>query len=91
MEWQNQVKKLKHRWGLFNIDGSNILFERWYPSEPPLKVLTREGEILNDSTSVINNFYKVENGSKIFLEELNEIYHFKGFSPKPNSANVFVY
>jgi hypothetical protein len=89
VQWQAQVKELKHRWGLFNIDGGNILFERWYPSEPPLKVLTREGIILNDTVFNIKKLYRRVDGNVTDLEAIDEIYKFKQFSPKPDSINAF--
>lgn len=90
VQWQAQVKGIKHRWGLFDIDGGNILFERWDPSDPPLKVLTREGIILNDTVFNIKKLYRSVDGNVTDLELIDEIYKFKQFSPKPDSINVFV-
>ncbi len=84
------IKKYKYRWGTFSIDNQHIEFENWYASEPPLKVFGKEGKILNDSIFVISKFFQVENGTKILLEELHEIFHFREFSPKPDSINAFV-
>lgn len=89
-EWQSIVKKSKYRWGLFEIEGNTIKFERWYPSQPPLKAYVREGVILNDTTFKINQFYRIQNGNQTDLENIDETYHFKSFSPKPDSTNSFV-
>lgn len=84
-------RKNKTFWGIFNIEGDTIKFERWYPSEPPLKAYVREGEILNDTTFVITESYHLVDGHRADLTQRNEVYHFKEFTPKPDSVNLFVY
>lgn len=84
-------KNHKTFWGLFNIEGDTIKFERWYPSDPPLKAYVREGEILNDTTFVITESYRLVDGHRTDLTQRNEVYYFREFSPKPDSANPFVY
>lgn len=87
-EWLDVVRKYKHRWGVFNIKGSKILFERWYPNSPALPVVyIREGKILNDTTFHITVSYR-PNGSE--RSEEDEVYHFKQFSPKPDSTNNYI-
>jgi hypothetical protein len=88
-EWQTIVKEYKHRWGLFKIEGNIIQFDRWYPSNPPLKAYVREGIILNDTTFRIAEYYRMQDGNKTNVETLDEIYQFKSFSPKPDSTNKF--
>ncbi len=84
------VQKIKYAWGLFNIDNNIIKFERWYPSSGgPLKAYVRKGIILNDTTFVIKESYRMVNGKKRDLDKENETYHFKQFSPKPDSTNRF--
>lgn len=90
LDWQSAIKRSKYRWGVFNIETNSIKFERWYPSEPPLKAYVREGQILNDTTFVVSQFYRLKGGRKTELETLNETYHFKPFSPKPDSTNNFI-
>jgi hypothetical protein len=83
--------KSKFDWGVFQIDGAVIKFERWYPSSGgPLKAYIRSGEILNDSTFLITESYRMQGGRKTEIKERNEIYHFKEFSPKPDSTNTFI-
>ena len=89
-EWQSIVKKSKYRWGVFNIENNVIKFERWYPSDPPLKAYVRAGEILNDTTFMITESYRMYDGKKTEVHSKNEIYHFKQFSHKPDSTNNFV-
>lgn len=80
-------KKVKYDWGVFMIEKSVIKFERWYPSEKPHKAFVREGIILNDTTFKITKSY-YSNSSQHWTE--NETYHFRKFSPKPDSINTFI-
>ncbi len=89
-EWQSLVKKYKYRWGVFAIEGNIMQFERWYPSEPPLEAYVDEGQILNDTTFAIARSYRVVDGQETEVREWEETYHFKEFSPKPDSTNGFV-
>jgi hypothetical protein len=88
---ENYLKSLKdHKtaWGIFQITGNKIEFERWYPSSGGLTpAYIRSGEILNDTTFVITKSVRAKTGEE---KELNEIYHFKEFSPKPDSTNSFI-
>ena len=52
-----------------------------------MPVYLDKGEIQNDSTFLITKSIRSKTGEE---KELNEIYHFKQFSPKPDSTNVFV-
>jgi hypothetical protein len=81
----------KYNYGRFLIENDNIKFERWYPGSPPLPAYIRSGTILNDTTFVITEIYRMKNGNKTEVETgRNEIYHFKQFSPKPDSTNRYV-
>ena len=84
------IKNIKFFWGVFNIKNNQILYERWCPSEPPYRTYVREGNIINDTTFVITKLYRMVNGKKTEESELNEVYHFKQFSPKPDSTNKFI-
>jgi hypothetical protein len=83
-------KDVKFCWGLFNIDSTNIMFERWYPSERPYKAYIRAGEILNDTTFVITQSYRMKSGKKTEIRDRSETYQFKQFDPKPDSTNKFI-
>jgi len=81
-------KENKLYWGVFNLDTNIILIEKWYPSSGGgMPVYLDKGEIQNDSTFLITKSIRSKTGEE---KELNEIYHFKQFSPKPDSTNVFV-
>ena len=80
----------KYNWGAFNVEGNRIKFECWYPSEAPYKAYVRAGVILNDTTFIINESYRMQGGKKTNIETENETYYFKQFSPKPDSTNTFV-
>ena len=77
-------------WGVFNIENDNIAFEKWYPSAKPYKAFVRAGKILNDTTFVITESYRAAKGRREEINIINTMYHFKKFSPKPDSSNVFV-
>ena len=78
---------VKYWWGVFVIEGDVIKFERWYPSERPYKAFVREGIILNDTTFHITKSYR-SNGTNVSVKD--EVYHFRQFSPKPDSTNNFI-
>lgn len=86
-EWINTVRKHRDFWGVFNIKDDKILFERWYPNSPQPVPYIREGKILNDTTFHITVLYRPDGSER---SELNDIYHFKQFSPKPDSTNNFI-
>jgi len=83
-------KDTKYEWGVFNVDSNKIAFERWYPGHPPLPTYIRAGKIINDTTFVITEVYRMKDGVKTDYSEENVTYHFKKFSPKPDSTNNFV-
>ena len=70
-------------WGAFIVNDSKIIAEKWISTETfaPYKTRMFYGEILNDTTIVINNLG--ENNEKDTL-------HFYKFYPKPDSTNKFV-
>jgi len=76
----------KTTWGIFLIEDNVIRLERLYlPS--PISAYIWEGIILNDTTFHITKSYR-SNGKEQRKE--NEIYHFREFSPKPDSTNVYI-
>jgi len=82
----NSYQNNKLNWGIYSIQDSMIRIERWYPSEVYFPVFRSTGRILNDSTFVINHISRCD-GSE--ASSRNEIWHFKQFSPKPDSTNSF--
>lgn len=86
-EWLKVKREYKDNWGVFKITGDKILFEKWYPNSPGQpKVYIREGKILNDTTFHITVSYRPDGSER---SEKDEIYHFKPFSPRPDSTNPF--
>ena len=84
------LKKDKSSWGLFLIDGGTIRFERWFCAEGFCKSYVREGKILNDTTFIVTQSYRMRNGQKTEIGMKNETYRFRPFGPKPDSSNVFI-
>jgi hypothetical protein len=62
-------------WGIFIIDGNNILIEKWFPSASCAPEQLK-GEITSDTSFI--------------LENNNEEYIFYEYSPKPDSTNIFI-
>jgi len=86
----NPLYDSRWSWGLFNTDSCTIKFERWYPSEFINPAYISEGEILNDTTFVITKQYRIKREVEKELRVLNDTFHFKQFSPKPDSTNNFI-
>ncbi|MDR2916031.1 MAG: hypothetical protein LBV74_14600 [Tannerella sp.] len=80
----------KYQWGVFQIEGSKIKYEKWVPSDGPFSAFIYEGVILNDTTFIINKSYRMRDIDKKASTEVNWEYHFKPFSPKPDSTNRFI-
>ena len=81
----------KRDWGVFQVTGDQFMFERWYPSSGWIsRAFVRSGVILNDTTFHITESYRLQDGVQTEISERNEIYHFRAFSPKPDSTNSFV-
>lgn len=86
--WIESVKKFKSWWGLFQIDSDNIKIERWYSSSGGgLPAYLHSGIILNDTTFVMKKSVRTDGTNE---REINKVYHFKQFSPKPDSTNKFI-
>jgi len=77
----------KDCWGIFEVNEKVIKLERWYAGQGAKPAFVSEGVILNDTTFHITKIYR-GNGSE--LKERDETYHFRQFSPKPDSTNNFI-
>ena len=83
------AKKYKIDWGVFHIDSNEIKFEKWFPSDGgPLPVYISVGNILNDSTFHISKTQR-SNGSEQAIDK-DWLFHFRPFSPKPDSICPFI-
>jgi hypothetical protein len=80
----------KYYWGVFQINGYKIKYEKWVPINEPFPAVTYEGVILNDTTFVINKYYRMKDIDKKAPTEVNRVYHFKQFNPRPDSTNRFI-
>lgn len=82
-------------WGVFSVDNSRIEIQSWeFASDGgayPTKII--EGTIVNDTTihfhKIIGAYPNNKGGNKR-IEEINNTYYFRKFSPKPDSSNVFI-
>jgi uncharacterized protein YqgQ len=87
-QFTQKLKDNKYCWGLFCIDERNIQIERYYNTDDlSKKSFIRSGEILNDTTFSITKVIRSDGESE---RSVNETYHFKQFSPKPDSTNIFI-
>lgn len=81
-EYYATLKKSKLNWYVFKIEGNTITIEGW---DNLTQTFKEYGEILNDTTFRIS---KIERSGR--TDKSNSIYHFKQFSPKPDSTNSFI-
>lgn len=82
----NYIKDNKLHWGVFRITSNIIEFEGWYATGGgPFATYRLTGEILNDTT-----FHLIKRWLYDQEESYDETYHFRQFSPKPDSTNNFI-
>lgn len=78
----DEMRKLKTCWGIFQVDKNTIKAQRWKPSDDAIQCIVQ------------NRTYKIINDTTLSIDLLNDgdirYYHFKHFSPKPDSTNVFI-
>ena len=77
-------KRNKYKWGVFFIEDNTIRIHS-LSQDYPHRGRVQEGVILNDMTFKITKF---SSGSRV--KECNDTYHFRQFSPKPDSTNVYI-
>ncbi len=85
--YSEHLRSGRRRWGVFEIHDDSIVFERWGILEGGDPVLRFSGRILNDTTFIIT---KCENPHSGEFSQENDLYHFRHFSPKPDSTNMFI-
>ena len=86
---ENRFHDNQLSWELFNIENDRILFNYWV-SPRPYQCYFLKGTILNDTTFVEQRYYRMEDGEVTDEGNLNETFHFRQFSPKPDSTNIFI-
>jgi hypothetical protein len=85
--YYNFAKDKKYKWGRFLVDSNVLQFELWKPNTGPFEAYTYEGVILNDTTFKLTKSWRSCKPKKV--NEFEETFHFKRFSPKPDSTNTF--
>jgi len=88
-EFYNHIKNNKTCWGVYRIEDEKITTNYWV-SPKPYRCYIEEGTIQNDTTFIIQRYYRTENGEVVDETDANNIYHFHQFSPKPDSTNMFI-
>ncbi len=80
-----------YRWGGFSVNRKQeIVFEKWEPSSGgKVKTCVSRGSVLNDSTFIITEYVNNYYPAKVY--SLRDTFHFRPFSPKPDSTNAFVH
>ena len=86
-EFSDFLKKDKYRWGLFQIHDDSIFFERWVIDDGGYPVGRFVGNIINDTTFFISTIEYPDDNEEY---QQNHLFHFRAFSPKPDSTNIFV-
>jgi len=85
--WAASAAPEKTFWGIFQITNNDILFDQWYLRDGGiLAAYQTNGVILNDSTFMMTS----SNREGLDGVPLEEVYHFKALSPKPDSTNQFL-
>ena len=83
--------KYKSRWGTYKINGNNIEIEYWLPqANHCVKLSYNKGEILNDTTFKITYVRTSYRGEVGYEKNVNDIFYFKQYSPKPDSTISFI-
>lgn len=85
--YSEHLRSGRRRWGVFEIHDDSIVFERWGILEGGDPVLRFSGRILNDTTFIIT---KCENPHSGDVCQEQDLFHFRHFSPKPDSTNMFI-
>jgi hypothetical protein len=78
-------------WGTYKIDSNNIEIEYWLPqANHCVKLSYNKGEILNDTTFKITYVRTSYRGEVGYEKNVNDIFYFKQYSPKPDSTISFI-
>jgi hypothetical protein len=90
-KYEDIYKNSKYNWGVFQIMGDTVKFEKWYPSSGGgLPVYIREGIIINDSVfHIVRSYRNTEDGIEEERDK-DEMYYFHRLEYKPDSTNTFI-
>jgi len=72
----NLLVKNKIGWGVFWVAGNVIEYEQWTTS-------------VGGGLPIFKNRYNIENDTTL-INPYGRVYHFRQFSPKPDSTNTFI-
>jgi hypothetical protein len=79
------IKKKQNVWGLYLINSTEIYCEKLYFG--PFQAYIDSGKIINDSTFVI---LKRKSSYRTDEIAMQDTFHLKRFSPKPDSLNIYL-
>jgi len=78
----DNLRNRKGNWGIFHVENDTIYWQKWGPGDFTTQyiVYKRSYKIINDSTLS----YNLNSDGRVRL------YHFKKYTAKPDSTNVFI-
>lgn len=77
----------KSSWGIFHVAGNSFFMEKWAtPLDRNRSTFIESGHILDGTSFLITKIDDSHSGVK----EVNRIYYFYPYSPKPDSTNKFI-
>jgi hypothetical protein len=80
--------KSKDHWGVFIVNGNIIQYENWIGSTGIRVCISKfTGYIVNDTTIHFTEIYNSEFKRTRYIDE---VWHFKEYSPKPDSTNIYI-
>jgi hypothetical protein len=85
----NKGVSTKNEWGVFIVDNNTIKYEMWHGARflEPYITYIYAGKIINDTTFHITESYRPNGSERCTIDEM---WHFKQFSTKPDSTNNFI-
>lgn len=85
-------QKYAFGWGVFDFYDSTLLIEQYTQSALNKKLTAIfSGKILNDTTFTLTERYKLDqHGKKYDVYKFDATYHFRQYSPKPDSTNKYI-
>jgi hypothetical protein len=87
----NLIRNTKAVWGVFKLNGNLVEIERWQSRINGCETTIYErGNILNDTTFVINRREFRSDGEVRRTDDLNAFFKFRPLTEKPDSTNSFI-
>lgn len=78
-------------WGVANVQSDSIQIEHWFPQTCGRPSAIYRGSVVDDTTFVIDQMQFKDIHSEVSEpSSLFKTFHFRPFSPKPDSTNDFV-